>query len=202
LRKSGCGCHIVDIFVAAILYADDLALLAPIRSSLQKLIDICIEYGKIWCVEYNFQKTKVMTFGKSCDTMSVCDITLDGRVVSCIHEWKYLGVTIRQVVHLLAQLVQTLGIFIAQVNVNSSCRPSNDVLMKLFYSSCIPILTYCAEVKVLSSRDMMQINTAVNNGIRKIFTFNRWESVRTLHTDMGYKGICNIFAERQKKCCP
>ena len=38
LRKSGVGCHIVDMLIAAIMYADDLALLAPTRSSLQKLL--------------------------------------------------------------------------------------------------------------------------------------------------------------------
>ena len=45
LRKSGVGCHIIDMFVAAIMYADDLALLAPTRSSLQTLLDICYAYG-------------------------------------------------------------------------------------------------------------------------------------------------------------
>ena len=50
LRKSGCGCYIVNLFVAAILYADDLALIAPTRSSLQTLIDICTEYGTTWCI--------------------------------------------------------------------------------------------------------------------------------------------------------
>ena len=59
LRNSGYGCHIVELFVAAILYADDLALVAPTRSSLQGLIDFCTEYGKEWCIDYNFKKTKV-----------------------------------------------------------------------------------------------------------------------------------------------
>merc|ERR1712015_187742 len=59
LKNSGFGCHIIDLFVAAILYADDLALVAPTRSSLQGLIDICTEYGDFWCVDYNFKKTKV-----------------------------------------------------------------------------------------------------------------------------------------------
>ena len=31
LRASGAGCYIEELFVAAIMYADDLALLAPTR---------------------------------------------------------------------------------------------------------------------------------------------------------------------------
>ena len=53
LRKSGVGCHIIDKFIAAIMYADDLALLAPTRSSLQKLLNICYNYGIEWCITYN-----------------------------------------------------------------------------------------------------------------------------------------------------
>ena len=45
LKKSRVGCHIIDMFVAAIMYADDLALLAPTRLSLQTLLDICYAYG-------------------------------------------------------------------------------------------------------------------------------------------------------------
>ena len=36
------------------------------------------------------------------------------------------------------------------------------------------------DVKSYSAQDMRDCNTAVNNGIRKIFTFQRWESVRAL----------------------
>jgi hypothetical protein len=70
--------------------------------------------------------------------------------------------------------------------------------MKILYANCVPILTYCCEVKSLSSGDMRQLNTAVNDCIRKIFTFQRWESVRDLRTDLGYQGIYDIFNERQR----
>ena len=43
LRQSGVGCHIVDLFIAAIMYADDLPLLAPTRGTLRKLLDICYQ---------------------------------------------------------------------------------------------------------------------------------------------------------------
>lgn len=89
LRSSGCGCHIVEVFVAAILYADDLALTAPTRSSLQHLIDLCVEYSKKWCVTYNFWKTKVLVFGKERNMFFLGDQT-----VEVVPEWKYLGVTV------------------------------------------------------------------------------------------------------------
>ena len=54
LRNSGVGCCIIDIFIAAIFYADDVALLAPCRSALQTRLDICERYSKEWCILYNF----------------------------------------------------------------------------------------------------------------------------------------------------
>ena len=65
LRESGVGCHILGQFVAAIMYADDLALLAPTRSALQRLLNICQTYGTEWCITYNSSKTTAMLIGKS-----------------------------------------------------------------------------------------------------------------------------------------
>ena len=45
LRKLRIGCYIGDIFVASIVYADDICLLAPCRSVLQSLLDECEPYG-------------------------------------------------------------------------------------------------------------------------------------------------------------
>ena len=44
LRSSKIGCHILNRFIACILFADDLSLLAPTRGSLQKLLNICFAY--------------------------------------------------------------------------------------------------------------------------------------------------------------
>ena len=41
---------------------------------------------------------------------------------------------------------------------------------------------------------MQDINTAINDAIRKIFSFNRWESVRALREGCDKKSIYDIFA--------
>ena len=46
LRKLGMGCHISGIFYGAALYADDLVLLAPSRSALQQMLQLCGDYAK------------------------------------------------------------------------------------------------------------------------------------------------------------
>ena len=78
-------------------------------------------------------------------------------------------------------------------------KPKEDVLLKLLYSNCVPILTYACDVKKFNSREMSQCNIAINDAIRKIFTFNRWESVRYVRESFGYPSIYEIFVSREKR---
>ena len=70
LRASGIGCHILRRFLACILFADDMSLIAPTRGSMQQLLDICFEYGRKFCLQFNVNKTKAMVFGRSSKVMS------------------------------------------------------------------------------------------------------------------------------------
>ena len=78
-------------------------------------------------------------------------------------------------------------------------RPNELVLMKLLYSNCVPNLTYCAEVKELTSSDMNRCNVALNDSIRRIFSYNRWESTRYLWQQLRLPNIVKIFYSPQKR---
>ena len=75
-------------------------------------------------------------------------------------------------------------------------KPSNEVMMKLLYSIAVPNLTYACDV--IDFKDMHRLHVAVNDAIRKIFGFNRWESVTTLRQSLGYRSITEIFDQRKK----
>ena len=45
LREQGLGCHIGGWWMGACGFADDLILLAPVRSVLQRMVSICEKYG-------------------------------------------------------------------------------------------------------------------------------------------------------------
>lgn len=44
LRKLGIGCHILRQFIACILFADNISLIAPTRQSMQQMLDVCVKY--------------------------------------------------------------------------------------------------------------------------------------------------------------
>ena len=71
--------------------------------------------------------------------------------------------------------------------------------MKLLYSVCVPIITYAAEVVNFPHKEMESLHVAVNDAIRKIFSYHRWKSIRTLRGSLGYLSITELFAKRKRK---
>ena len=58
LSSLGIGCHLRDIFLSILLYADDMALLAPSLNGLQQLLTATEEYCKKWDILLNSKKNK------------------------------------------------------------------------------------------------------------------------------------------------
>ena len=91
LRKAGIGCHINNHFLAAIMFADDLALIAPTRSAMQQLISICESYCYEHGLSFNVKKTKAMVFGNNLQSAAIEPLYLNNEPVNFVTEWKYLG---------------------------------------------------------------------------------------------------------------
>ena len=164
------------------MFADDLALLAPSRSAVQEMMSICEEYCSEYCLLFNTGKTKAMIFGPQWDKIHPSPLLLNRQPVEYVVRWKYLGCLITAGKNLLFSNTNDLRAFRCSANsiVTSLKRPSEHVLMMLLYSFSIPILTYACEVKFFSSSEMLDCHIAVNDSIRRIFSFHRWESIRHL----------------------
>ena len=199
LRKSGIGCHMIEMFVACIMYADDVCLLAPTLKSMQSLLDMCSDYAKYWCIRYNETKTKAMYFGKGFKHFSCQPLLLNSKPIEFVPEWKYLGVTIVAEKEFLCSVKKIRANFYRSSNsiLNVLKRPSEPVLMKLLYSISVPNVTYACEVSNYHYREKESLHVAVNDAIRRIFSYNRWESIRSLRTSLGYLSVTEIFAKRK-----
>ena len=198
LKKLNIGCHIIEIFLACIVYADDICLLAPCRSALQLLLDTCVSYGFSWCLSYNPSKSKVMCFGKITQPPT---FSMYGKNLEYVDRYKYLGVTIVAGSMFSTSHLKSLIRFRSSANtvLNVHQKPSEQILMKMLYATCVPHLTYASDVIHYSSGQMHPLNVALNDCIRRIFTFNRWESVRYLRLSFGYPSLVEIFESRSRK---
>ena len=79
LRQSGCGVHVGSLFVGSIMYADDIALLSGSCRGLQKMLDICSDFGRDWDIRFNTLKSQLLTIGGN--NPPDCQLLLDNKPV-------------------------------------------------------------------------------------------------------------------------
>ena len=54
-------------------------------------------------------------------------------------------------------------------------------------------------MKDVPNREIQEMNVALNDAIRRIFSYNRWESTRTLRQQLGFPNITEIFQKRRTR---
>ena len=143
-----------------------------------------------------------MVVGKAKGTnRDLCSLKLRNAPLECVNEYKYLGTYLRSCDGLSFSSTATIRSFYRAANsiLHSRVKPNTEVLMKLLYVNRVPILTYACAVKEFSASDMYKCHVAVNNSIRKIFSYAVWQSIRQLRISLGYDSIYEIFAKSKMK---
>ena len=161
LRNRQIGCHLFKLFVALLLFADDLCLMAPSRAALQRMINECAEYCNKFGLTFNAKKSKILIFcKKTINKEQIKPVYLNGDKVDIVDSVKYLGATIVSNKGLSFSSSKDLLSFYRASNaiLRATNRPSEEVLLHLLYSNCIPILTYASAVKEYPAR---QINILI-----------------------------------------
>ena len=70
LKSCGFGCYIVQSFVGAVGYADDIVLLAPTRYSLSGLLKECELFSEEYLLTFNANKSNYVVFPHVSDNVS------------------------------------------------------------------------------------------------------------------------------------
>ena len=202
LRKANIGCHMFGLFLAMILFADDLCLSAPTRGALNKMIKLCAEYCKEYGLSFNPSKSKILVFSKNhVNLNTLAPLTLNGKNIEYAESITYLGTSIHSNKGLVFSSCHDLTKFYRASNsiLRAVNKPSEEIMLQLLYSCCIPILSYASAVKEYPSRQLQDCTTAINDALRLIFGYNRWESVRTLRESFGYKSLVELFQKAKTK---
>ena len=131
----------------------------------------------------------------------ISPLSLYNQSLEFVSQWRYLGATIIEGTTLTFSCKQELSNFYRSLNCLLSAihKPNELVLMNLLYSNCVSGLTHAAEVKIITNAEMHNCNVALNDGIRRIFSYNRWESTRHLRQQLSYPNVTEIFHSRSRK---
>ena len=169
---------------------------------MQRLLNLCADYCSTFCLKFNVKKTKVLVFGKlNAHKDSLARIYFQGEPIDFVDTCKYLGFHIVSGTHFKFSINEDLCGFFGSANSILSCmkQPRENVHLQLLYSNCVPRLTYGAAVKDPTAREKHRLNVALNNAIRRIFGFRRWESIRHLREFYHFDSIEIMFAKAKKR---
>ena len=80
INNSGLGCHVGHLSFAGIGYADDLCILSPSLTALQKLLYVCENFAKEYEILFNAKKIVYIKIGSDCKfptrTMRIFDAAI------------------------------------------------------------------------------------------------------------------------------
>ena len=172
--------------MAALLYADDMALLAPSIKGLNRLLHMCSSYCIDWDICLNEKKSKAMYFGKRCKNLYT--LHLNEKPIDWIETWPYLGVQLVSGKRFGCSAAERIRKFYRCSNAifRINGRSNDLIMLRLVESHCIPILTYAMELSHLSdARENSKMRAAYNSLFRKIFGYRTFESVTELQLNLA-----------------
>src|SRR6266516_2900974 len=93
LRRKDLGCHLNNMFIDALMYADDLLLLSASIYDLQSMLDICNTVGKGLGIKFNPSKSSCISIGPNL-IMNLYNVTIGQVQLPWVEKIEYLGVTL------------------------------------------------------------------------------------------------------------
>lgn len=167
LENSGVGCYIGNRYYGHMAYADDLKLLCPSISGLQKMLNICDEFSKEYLVTYNAKKTVAICYGGSRGRY-MRPLYLHGESIRWETKVKYLGTIHDSAMSDNDDIQFKKNNFFGTVNklYHQFSFASTSVRLKLFQSYCSA--WYGSQNWQLGSRYVESFQIEWNKAIRKI----------------------------------
>ena len=165
LKKGKAGCRIGHHFYGCIIYADDIILLCPSVTGLQKMVDICSEFGLNYAITFNGKKSKCIMFGSN--EIDTPEIILNGETLIWEETAMHVGNVLNRNLDDEDDVREKQFAFFNQVNVlcadfqGVNC----DILGELFGKYCSSF--YGSQSWDLRSKYVHSLYKAWNRGVRR-----------------------------------
>jgi len=141
--NANAGCYISNIFCGIYLYADDILVIAPTRTSLQVLIDVCEKEVASLDMLINAKKSMCIRFGSRFDHQCSELTTGHGDLIKWVDSCRYLGVYFVSGRALRCDFHDAKCRFFRAFNAILSKVgrfASEQVVIRLLRTKCLPIL--------------------------------------------------------------
>ncbi len=208
VRNANAGCIIRQVCVSIVLYADDIVLIAPSISALQKLVQICEDELCCLDMQINAKKSSCIRIGPRCRNSCVDIMTTDGSVICWSTAVKYLGVFIEQSTRFKCSFSNAKLKFYRSTNAIFSKigrLSSEEVLLNLVEYKCLPMLLYATEACPMNKTDIQQIEFPLTRLFMKLFRTSSVNIVKECQQQFNFKTVEERISMRKanfiKKLC-
>ena len=184
------------------MYANDILLLSATVHGVQQMLNCCSEVCAESLLEFNCNKSICTVIGPS-SKFCIANLNLGNDTISWSSSFKYLGVSFLTGKKLTVDINVIKRKFFASCNCilgNAKCL--NDIIkLNLMESYCLPILLFATVAMNLSNDQLSDLNAGWNSVYRRIFGFNKWESVRAFVAGIGRLDFKSLRAYLRLKFC-
>jgi len=158
LKNSGYGIYIGSLFLGCILYADDTLLLSGSCTSLQRMVNICTQYGVTWDICFSPSKSHYIVFGGSCSSLT--QVTIDKVELRKGGKLKYLGCYFHEqngridLNHSICKFYGNFNNVMSVIGYNKNEMAA----LHLIKSHCVPTILCGCETGHLDNNDYHRLN--------------------------------------------
>lgn len=201
LKSAGFGCQIRHEFFNAIMYADDLLLLANSLSDLQAMINICVHEFSAIGLSINTTKSACMRIGPRFKA-PVANVFVGNLVIPWKSEIKFLGVNLLAASTVKCNLQVVRQKYFRALNAvfgKIGTRSSVSVTLSLISSFCVPLLTYGIEAFSVSQSMYNVLESAYSAAFSKIFWSFDKNVIAQCQVHCTTSPLCNIIDIKRLK---
>jgi len=170
--KTNVGCHIYNNCVSIFLFADDILLLSPTITGLQSLFNTCERELEKLDMRVNAAKSMCIRFGQRFDAPCVELTSIHGDSLKWVSKCRYLGVYFTSGRSFRCSYDSAKSRFFRAFNAIYSKvgrTASEETVIALLRSKCLPVLLYATEACPLLVRDQRSLEFTVTRVFMKIF---------------------------------
>jgi len=217
------GCYVNWTCISILLYADDILLLAPSVTALQRLLFVCESELQAIDMTINTGKSACMRIGPrfnvQCDNIA----TIDGHEIIWVNSLRYLGVYLSSSRAFSCSYSQAKRSFYRSFNAifgKIGRVALESVIIHLMKSKCLPSLYYGVEACPVKKSQLQSFEYVLSSSFRKIFQIRSQELVyecirmfdctaddyilerkkRFLHRyNSSSNAVCSLFASNASK---
>ena len=167
IKSSDIGCHVGRTYCGAFGYADDIILLCPSVSGLQKMLDVCYKHATEYDVKFNSSKSNTIIFSKCSNVETQLNVKLGDTPISTVTDIKHLGHYLTSNADDLKHISLLCSVFNSKANaVLSDFRNVHSYTrLSLLQSYCSSF--YGAQLINLKSSGLKELATCWRKALRK-----------------------------------